>query len=93
MKLRDHFRGAGFIRAASREILPLHRKNRLHSKGAILLVALMATMLTGCQITDPDWQARQDGLATSPNPPQQWDPGFGHESRQMKEYERDNPWQ
>ena len=58
----------------------------------ILLVILMT--ITGCEIADPDWQARQDGLARSPAPPQQWDPGFGHESRQMQEWERTygNPW-
>ena len=80
--------------AANRTILPNRKKACPARMKVLLLLAIVAPVFTGCEVIDPDWQARQDGLARSPEPPQQWDPGFGHEDRQTREYEREygNQW-
>jgi hypothetical protein len=52
-----------------------------------------AAFVTGCAIIDPDWQQSDNSIATShpaiPAPPQQWEPEFGHEDKQMQNYNRD----
>jgi hypothetical protein len=56
--------------------------------GALLLV--MAVLLTGCEVTDPNWQAREQGnpaAASIHPPPRQWDfMGVGLENRRMQDY-------
>jgi hypothetical protein len=57
-----------------------------------MLSALLAASLTGCEITDPDWQAREQHdpaalQSTTPPPPRQWDfMGTGPEDKRMQDY-------
>ena len=42
-----------------------------------LALVVMVLVLNGCEVLDPDWQARENALTTttqptSPPPPQQW---------------------
>jgi hypothetical protein len=42
----------------------------------VLLITTLIILLTGCEITDPDWQARDNIKTlqpTSPPPPRQWE--------------------
>jgi hypothetical protein len=42
----------------------------------VLLITTLIILLTGCEITDPDWQARDNMKTlqpTSPPPPRQWE--------------------
>jgi hypothetical protein len=42
----------------------------------VLLIATLICLLTGCEITDPDWQARGNIKTMQPTtepPPAQWD--------------------
>ncbi len=56
----------------------------------LLVLLAMAGLLTGCEITDPDWQARQNdpnaALSSIPPPSQQWAPPFEHETRQERDF-------